>query len=616
MSEISAEFVARSALRFGNVALDGADIYWIEGRPQEGGRNVVVRRSVDGRIEDVTPPSANVRTRVQEYGGAAFIVRDGVIFYSEFSDQRLYRLRPGGNPEAITPDGGWRYADATIDPRRARMICVREEIRAGEAFPQTALVALSLNGNSSGGEVVAVGYDFYSTPRFSPDGSRLAWLAWRHPQMPWDGTELWVADVAPDGGIAGRRLLAGGECESVFQPDWSPDGTLHFVSDRTGWWNVYRLRDGTIEAVYPVDADCGRPQWVLGTTTYAFAGRHLVIARCDLGIWQVVTQAGQQATDVEPAEFLAANEHHIVFVGGSPDAPDGVFRIDARSGRTERLRSAGEPPDPRVISLPQSIEFPTSRGLVAHAFYYAPLHMNTAANPVVRTAGESSGRLMVVSHGGPTSAASARLNLEIQFWTTRGFAVLDVNYGGSTGFGRAYRERLAGNWGIVDVDDCVNAATHVAARHLPGSHSVIIRGRSAGGYTTLASLAFRPDVFAAGAIYYGIGDLELLAKDTHKFESRYLDRLVGPYPAAREIYRARSPIRALDRFACPLIVFQGLDDRVVPPEHARAIADAMRGNGLPVELIEFPGEGHGFRRSETIVRCLEAELAFYDRVLT
>ena len=615
-SPVTAGVVAASALRLGSIAIDGDDIYWVEGRPDEGGRHVIVKRNADGRVTDVTPEGTNVRTRVHEYGGAAYTVSRGVIYYSEFADQRLYTLAPGRAPEPLTPSGDWFYADGSIDRSRRRLVCVREDhtVKGREAV--TTLVSVPLEGRPTAGQVVASGRDFYAAPRFSPDGSRLSWLAWRHPQMPWDGTELWVADVAPDGAMVRPKQVAGGETESIFQPEWSPDGTLYFVSDRTGWWNLCRLVDGRIEAVHSMPAEFGRPQWQLGTRTWAFAGvSRLVVSYAQTGRWRLATIDLATATctpvptDVEPAESLAATSTHAVMVGGSARDPETVMLVDLATGDVERMRVASAA---RVaegfVSLPQAIEFPTDDGLTAHAFYYAP------RNPqFTRPTGERP-PLIVVSHGGPTAATSARLNLEVQYWTSRGFAVVDVNYGGSAGYGRAYRQRLKGKWGVVDVADCVNAAKYLVAQGAADADRLIIRGRSAGGYTTLAALTFHPDVFKAGASYYGIGDLERLASDTHKFESRYLDTLVGPYPATQEIYRARSPIHLVHRLSCPLILFQGLEDHVVPPNQSRMMADAVRAKGLPVALLTFEGEQHGFRKADTIVRCLETELFFYGAV--
>lgn len=606
--------VAAAAVRLGGLTIDGDDIYWVEGRPEEGGRAAIVRRSASGRIGDVTPTGTNVRTRAHEYGGGAYTVHHGVVFYVEFSDHRFYRLDPNGAPVPLTVPGEWFFADPCIDARRHRLICVREDHSgAGEAV--TTLVGVPLSGPAGAGAILVSGHDFYSTPRISPDGSHLSWLAWRHPQMPWDGTELWLAQIGADGALQSPRRIAGSEDESIFQPGWSPDGTLYFASDRTGWWNLYRFR-GDIEPVCPIDADFGRPQWQFGTCTWAAADdRHLVVSYVRDGRWRlavldVATAALRPiAPDLEPGDSIAATPRHAVLLAGSTTAADRIACVDLATGRVDAVRTASlDRIDGRFCSDPEAIEFPTAGGVTAHAFFYRP------ANPdFTRLAGERP-PLIVISHGGPTAMATARFNLEIQYWSSRGFAVVDVNYGGSTGYGREYRRRLRGRWGIIDVADCIRAAEFLVARGEADPERLIIRGRSAGGYTTLAALTQRPEVFKAGASYYGVADLERLAQDTHKFESRYLDRLIAPYPAGAAIYRARSPIHSADRLSCPLIFFQGLDDRVVPPNQAELMAAAVRQKGLPVALLTFAGEQHGFRQAGAMARCLEAELTFYGAI--
>jgi len=620
--------VATGSLRLGAVRVDGATIYWTEGRPTDGGRSALVARAADGRLADVTPSGVDVRTRVHEYGGGAYTVHGGRVYYTELADQRVYSLDPAGGPTPLTPPGPYRYADLVVDPVRNRLLALREDYARPGLEPEAALVgiplpaaprgssAASASSTTTGVEVLASGDDFYAAPRLSPDGSTLAWLAWRHPQMPWDGTELWVAAVLPDGALGPRRLVAGGDRESIFQPEWSPDGTLYFVSDRTGWWNLYRLADG-IEPLCPMDAEFGRPLWLLGTTTYAFADPQRIVVtyaqggRWHLALLQLATGTLRAlASDLEPGDSVAATNTHAVLLAGSPRTPDAVVRVDLATGAAETIRPAASLPiDPRALSAPESIEFETEGGRRAFAFFYRPSNPDFAPLP-----GEHP-PLLVVAHGGPTAMATSRLNLEIQYWTSRGFAVVDVNYGGSTGYGRAYRERLDGAWGVVDVADCVNAARHLVDRGEVDPDRLIARGRSAGGYTTLAALAFRPGVFRAGASYYGIADLERMARDTHTFESRYLDRLVGPYPEAAARYRARSPIHFADRLACPVIFFQGLEDRVVPPDQSERMAAAVRARGLMVALVALSGEQHGFRRAESIARCLEAELFFYGAVL-
>jgi len=622
-SPITAQTVAAQGLRLGFPALDGDDIYWLEGRPQEGGRNVLVKRSLDGAITDVTPRDHNVRTRVHEYGGGAYVVSKSFIYYSNFADQRLYRIIGSGTPQPITPEGKWFYADATIDEHRQRLICVREDHSRDGHEPRTTLVSIRVDGDSDPGEVIADGYDFYSTPRLSLDGTRLAWLSWRHPQMPWDGTELWVARVTGAGTLEEPELIAGGPHESIFQPGWGPDGLLYFASDRTGWWSLYRSDVASVApTVRPLlwqsleEAEFGRPQWLFGWATWAFADdRHMAVTYARRGRWSLATidlETGTLTdvpTDLEPLEWLAATPTHAVYVAASPDTPSTVAKTNLATGGTEMIRSSSTLElNRRHISVPEAIEFPTEGGLTAHAFYYPPRNADYMALPSDRPP------LIVISHGGPTTQTKAVLDLGVQYWTNRGFAVVDVNYGGSSGYGREYRERLNWQWGIVDVDDNINAARYLVEEGKADPDRLIIRGGSAGGYTTLAALAFHPDVFAAGASYYGVSDVEALAKDTHKFESRYLDSLVGPYPARRDLYHDRSPIHFVDRLACALILFQGLEDQVVPPNQSERMAEAVRGKGLPIAYIAFEGEQHGFRKADTIIRCLEAELYFYGAI--
>jgi dipeptidyl aminopeptidase/acylaminoacyl peptidase len=618
-SPISADAVATQGIRFSNVAIDGQDIYWIEGRPQEGGRNVLVRRRAGGANEEVTPGTFNVRTRVHEYGGGACVVSGGVIYASNFADQRIYRIDGSGSrePQPITPPGRWFYADATLDAKRRRLIAVREDHSDPGREPVTTLVSISIDGPASSGEVIASGFDFYSTPRLSPDASRLSWLAWRHPQMPWDGTELWVADVTGEGTLVHAMRVAGGNAESIYQPGWARGGELYFVSDRDGWWKLYRF-GSTVPVVTgaPPGAEFGRPQWVFGAATWIPAGEgRLLVSYTHRGHWYLGlldTTSGVLAAladGLEPREWLAATDTHAVVVAGSASRPEAVVRVELATGAIETIKSASAVDVPRaLLSVPESVEFPSSDGHTTHAFYYPPRNADYRAPDRERPP------LILISHGGPTTATSATFDLRVQFWTSRGFAVADVNYGGSSGFGRVYRQRLNGRWGVLDVDDMVAAARFLVAAGKADANRLAIRGGSAGGYTTLAALTFRPGVFKAGASYYGVSDIEVLARDTHKFESRYLDTLIGPYPEARDLYRTRSPIHFVDRLSCSLILLQGLEDKVVPPNQSEMMAAAVRAKGLPVAYLAFEGEQHGFRKASTIVKSLEAELYFYGAV--
>ena len=616
-SPLLATDVAGGSLRLAVVGMDGGHVYWLEGRASEDGRTVIVGRRPDGTLFDVTPRDSNVRTRVHEYGGGACLVHRGVAYYSEFRDQRLYRVEPGGSPAPLTPIGAWRYADADLHPSGRWLVCVREDHSNTDREAVSTIVRVVLDGTQSPGDAIVAGEDFYASPRFSPGGGRLCWVSWRHPRMPWDGTELWVADVDGAGDLQNARSVAGGPNESIHQPGWSPDGVLHFVSDRTGWWNLYRAGDDGVAPVCPMEAEVGGPSWQFGGRAWVFVDpTRILIASGRAGTKQlsVVDAASGRITpvslDLEAGSVLAASSTHAVFVGGSSCEPSAVVRLDLSSFAMETLCSASPGVlDAAYVSKAEPIEFPTDGGLTAHAFYYAPTNPDFAAPDGERPP------LVVVSHGGPTGNATTSLSLEVQYWTTRGFALVDVDYGGSSGYGRPYRQRLNGAWGLVDVADCVGAARFLVAEGLADDRRLIIRGRSAGGYTTLAALAFAPEVFSAAASHYGVSDLEALARDTHKFESRYLDTLVGPWPEARDVYAARSPIHATDRLNCPLILLQGMEDAVVPQNQAEMMADAVRDKGLPVALLLFPGEQHGFRKRGTIIRALEAELSFYGAVL-
>ncbi|HEU5015409.1 MAG TPA: S9 family peptidase [Roseiflexaceae bacterium] len=612
-SPITVDMITADSVGLGEPHIDGDTVYWIENRASENGRSVVVRRAADGSTTDLVPPPFNARTRVHEYGGGAYTVANGVLFFSNFSDNRLYRVDRGGEPRPITPEANVRYGDLLADQQRNRLICVREDhSKGGEAVNE--LVAVDMDGQ---GEVTVLrsGSDFYGYATLSPDGTRLAWLEWQHPNMPWDGTELWLGELAADGSITNAVNIAGGRRESIFQPQWGPDGTLFFVSDRTGWWNMYRWHNGEAQALAPMEAEWGVPQWVFGMSTYGIdADGHVIATVSKDGIGHVVVLEPDSGhltwvpTPFTSLDGIRVQGHRAVFLGGMPTAPTALYDHDLRTGDTVALRRSSDLEiDKGYLSEPQSIEFPTENGLTAYGIFYPP------KNKLYHAPDGELPPLIVKSHGGPTSATSAAFDLRIQYWTSRGFAVLDVDYGGSTGYGREYRERLYGQWGVVDVDDCVNGARYLADQGLVDGERLAITGGSAGGYTTLCALTFR-DAFKAGASYFGLSELEVFVRDTHKFESRYLEQLVGPYPEKKALYKERSPINYVDQINAPMIFLQGLDDKVVPPNQSELVVDVLRNKGLPVALLEFEGEGHGFRRAETIKRALEAELYFYGRV--
>ena len=615
-SPITTDLMVSGSIGLGQVSLDDEDIYWVEMRPAEGGRMVVVKRTPEGEITDVTPETFSVRTRVHEYGGGAYLVQKGVVYFSNFTDQRLYRQDPGREPKPITPETDMRYADGCFDAARNRIICVCEDHTSG-GEPVNAIVAVDALGK---GEqlVLSKGSDFCSSPRISPDGSTLAWLTWDHPNMPWDGSFLLVASFDEQGQLSEPQVVAGSRTESIFQPEWSPDGVLHFVSDRSGWWNLWRWENGQVRQLTSKNAEFGKPQWVFASGTYSFASDELIACSyTEGGAWKIAMlhiESGMLlGIDTPFSEMgrgdIKAGDGKIVFVAGAPSLPLSVVLFDLATSKWQELqKSHNLVIDPGYLSTAQPVEFPTKDGKTAHAFFYPPRNGDFQG-----PAGEKP-PLLVKSHGGPTGAASIALDLGIQFWTSRGIGVLDVNYGGSTGYGREYRERLNGMWGIVDVDGCCNAALHLVSRGEADGERLAIEGGSAGGYTTLAALTFK-EVFKAGASLYGVSDLDALARETHKFESRYLDGLVGPYPERQDLYEERSPINHTERLSCPLILFQGLEDQIVPPSQAEMMFEAVRSKGIPAAYIPFEGEQHGFRRAENIKKVLEAELYFYSMVL-
>ena len=616
-SPIGADRLAGATTRLGAVAADGPDTYWLEGRPTEGGRGVLVRQRADGSQEDVTGAPYSVRSRVHEYGGGAFAVSRGTVWFCNDEDQRIYSVVPGAFPNPVTGTDRCRFADLVPDLTRSRLIAVREDHSQEGLQPCNELVAIDLASGAA--TVLAQGHDFFSSPALSPDGRYLIWLAWDHPDMPWVSASVWLAKLDLRGVPSELTQLAGGPREAAFQPAFGPDGRVYFVSDRSGWWNLYRYHGGTVQPICTKQADFGRPLWQFGMTTYGFiTSDRMLCCYCEHGRWQLATLdlAVGDLQDIEcgltSIDGLAVQGSNALVLGGAALSPSAVTRVNLDSGARTVLRASSVVDfDERGLSKPQAVSFPTGEDEVAHGFLYEPAgYMAGQA-----LAGPQGARppLLVVGHGGPTGATSAALDLKLQYWTSRGFAVLDVNYRGSTGYGRAYRDRLAGQWGVVDVEDCVLGARHFGREGAVDLSRMAIRGGSAGGYTALAALCFH-DVFAAGASYYGISELEALARDTHKFESRYLDWLVGPYPQARERYRERSPIHFVERLSCPVIFFQGLEDKVVPPNQAEMMVAALERKGLPVAYLSFEGEQHGFRRAQTIRRTLEAELYFYGRI--
>lgn len=606
-SPITAEVVGGKSLALQEVAFDGDDLLWTEIRPAEKGRAALVRRR-GGRIDDLLPAPFDARTRVYEYGGGAFLALPGRIVFSSYADGRLWEAREGAAPRPLTPEGERKHSDLSPLAGGRAAIAIVEEGR------RHFLGRVDLERGGAAVPVVE-GRDFYFSPRVSPDGTRLAWIEWSHPDMPWDGTELFVGTIDARGEIRDRRKIAGSRTESVCEPRWSPDGRLAFATDRSGWWNLWmETAPGRVEPLAARDAEFAQAPWTSDSSSWSFAGPDAIVcARREGGFWTLgrLDLRTRELSDLElPFDQITdvrATPRAAAFFAGSARHPWSLVRLDLESGRHEVVReSVDVSPFARWLSGPERVDFPTAGGKTAHAFFYAP------RNPDFTSAGKPP--LIVIGHGGPTAHTFTTVRLDVQFFTSRGFAVLDVDYGGSAGWGREYRERLAGAWGIVDVEDCVNAARHVAERGMADGKRMAIRGGSAGGYTVLCALTFHPGSFQAGASHYGVSDLAALARDTHEFEARYLDKLVGPWPAAKDVYEARSPLSHVDRLSTPVIFFQGLDDRVVPPAQTESMVAALRARGIPVAYLPFEGEQHGFRKAENRKRALEAELFFYGRL--
>ena len=616
-SPIAAGRLAAGSTPLAEPRIDGERIYWLEGRAAEGGRVVACRAEVGAAPTTLSPAPYNLRSRVHEYGGGAYAVAGGDIVFSHFADNRVLLQRAEAAPVALAPGGAQRHADFEFDRRRQRLIAVQEDHSGAGHEPVNRLVAIPL----AGGEplVLAAGFDFYAAPRLSPDGRQLAWLCWNHPQMPWNGCELWRADVGDDGGLSAPQRVAGSETESLCLPQWSPGGVLYVVSDRSGWWNLYRVAGPALQAVCTMEAEFGQPAWVFGQAMYGFEREDSLVAICNRGgvsrLLRIDLSRGL-ASPI-PSRYIAMESLRIghgpqgafaVVLAGAADTPTQLVRIDlATAAHTVVADSVAELPDAAFLSPAQPLQYASADGRTAHAFFYPPRNRDFEL-----PAGELP-PLIVTSHGGPTSMSSGALRLAVQFWTSRGVAVLDVNYGGSTGFGREYKNLLAGSWGVVDVEDCVAGARHVATLGLVDGARMAIRGSSASGLTTLLALAFHR-VFRAGTSLYGVSDLAALDRDTHKFESRYTSWLFAESPELERLYRERSPLFHADRIDAPTLFLQGLDDKVVLPAQSEVTVAALQARGVPVAYLAFAGEGHGFRRQETVQRALEAELSFYGQI--
>ena len=627
-SPIGASDVAVAGIRLSGpvpVHTDAGDeVWWSEARPAEGGRTVVVRRDAAGAVSDVLPAGWNVRTRVHEYGGSAWLpLPGGGLAFADWADQRVYRLDPGSTtPVPLTPEpaetAGLRYADPVLGPGGDEIWWVREAHDEGTV--RRHLVAVPVSGAAAADpaavrEIVG-GSDFLAFPRPAPDGRRVAWIAWDHPRMPWDGTELRVGELGPDGTVTSVATVLGGEDESVLQPEWADTDTLYLVSDRSGWWNLYRLpaAGGEPEPLCPRAEEFGQPLWQLGTATYAplADGRLAVLHGTDTLALGLLDPDSGELTDLDLPYTLygsvAVDGDTVLTTAASPVEAAAVLAVDLPTGTATVLRrSMTDPPDPAYLPQPRSIVVAGPGERDVHAHVYPP-----ASPDAVAPDGELPPYVVFV-HGGPTAHSPAVLSLEKAYFTSRGIGVIDVNYGGSTGYGRAYRERLRREWGIVDVEDCVAAVQALVRDGLADGERLGIRGGSAGGWTTLAALT-TTDAFAAGVSYYGVAELIAFAADTHDFESRYIDGLVGTLPEDRDVYLERAPLSHVDQLSCPVLLLQGLEDKVVPPAQAELFAAALEKKGIPYAYLPFAGEQHGFRKQETVIATLEAELSFYGQV--
>ncbi|GMQ90759.1 MAG: S9 family peptidase [Gammaproteobacteria bacterium] len=613
-SPITAQQLASASIRLGQLRCSNEAVFWTERRPNEKGRNAMMVLDEQDGIKEILP-GFNIRSRVHEYGGGAFTVFDDIMVFTNDDDGGIYCVFPEKQAERINPvSDNRRYTDFVIDKIRRRVICVAEEVNATASLTENYLISFDLQGMQPG-QVLASGQDFYASPQVSPDGGRITWLTWNFPNMPWDGCELWLADYDDQSIIGNAKKIAGGMSESIFQPRWLNDDKLYFVSDRSGWWNLYCYDNDKVSCILPMDAEFGLPQWIFGMSTYDFASSHRIICSYQQDGSSHLALIDLQSRQIRslPCPVSDISDVHVcgpyaIFIAASPATVPAIYRLETDTGECELLYSPqGGFLDEALLSLPQSIRYPTADGSQVHAFYYPPGNQDYDAPDGLLPP------LLVKSHGGPTAATSNGLNLKIQYWTSRGFAVLDVNYRGSTGFGREYRESLRGLWGRADVEDCVFGARYLVERGLVEEKNMAISGSSAGGYTTLCALTFY-NTFAAGASYYGISNLETLVQDTHKFEARYLDSLIGSYPEQQQTYHDRSPLNYSDQLSCPIVFLQGEEDRVVPPAQAESMVNILREKKLPVAYVLFSGEQHGFRKAENIQRALEVEYYFYSKV--
>lgn len=609
-SSISADIVASAAPKINHIQSNGTFLTWVESRPDEGGRNVIMGRNLDRLITDLIPPPYSHYSRVHEYGGMAYALSENSIYFVNASDQRIYQQIIGAKTPTPITETGPCFADLTIDRANNRLIAVCEQ-HNNSSEPENYLVGISLEGANRQLTPLARGADFYAYPRISPNGKTLCWIQWNHPNMPWDSTELHSADIQQQGLINQQPIAGSNGNEAIFQPQWSPDNKLYYVSDRDNWWNIYSAENGI---VLKMPAEFATPLWQFGMSTYDFIDSNTIACFwTKQGIWHCgyidITKAKLHHVPCPYSSMQAACSHKdsLYMVAGAPDIADEIVAV-SQQGSVESIYSPSRLAiEQGNLAIPESINFPTADNSSVQAFFYSPTNNQYCGNDQLLPP------VITMCHGGPSGATDCSLNVKIQYWTNRGFAVVDINYRGSTGFGRDYRNALNGAWGVADIEDTQYAIRYLTAQKKIDPERCIIRGSSAGGYTVLSALTFT-DTFKAGASLYGIGNLETLVSDTHKFESRYLDKLVGPYPEQKTIYQQRSPINHIEQLNCPVIFLQGLEDKVVPPNQAELMVDSLKKQGIDVVYVEFADEGHGFRKSENIIKAMESELAFYTDV--
>jgi len=604
-SPITAELLTQDVKHYGYLTLDNETLYWTELRPSEGGRVAIVKQTETGN-RDVISKDYNARTRVHEYGGRPFAVQDGIIYFVNFSDQRLYKQEKGLSPTPITEKNGPRLADFFSTSKT--LYAVAEQHKDNESEAENSIVAIDLENEST--HTLISGHDFYASPSVNKEGTKIAWITWNHPNMPWDTTELWLGDLV-DGTVQNKKRLSSGDNEAVQFPKWGPDGSLYFISDKSGWWNLYRYHKQEIEAIYPKEAEFGIPLWVLGGSVYTFVGDRILARYKKEGAAHLVLidpekkTATTIKTDASAFSELHSNKNTIAMIQASPNKRAEIIIMDHKGENpTVVAKNQDLNIDSAFFSRARHLAFPSAKNRTAYAYYYPP------TNKDYKGPEDALPPLLVKTHGGPTSNTSDVFNLGIQYWTSRGFAVLDVDYGGSTGYGRKYRNLLRGNWGIVDREDVEHGAAFLVGKGLVHPKKLAIDGGSAGGYTTLNALAFG-DLFTVGASYYGVSSVELLAKQTHKFESRYTDLLIGPYPEFADIYRKRSALPNADRISCPVIFFQGTEDKIVLPNQTEEMYRALKKKGIKTEMVLYDGEQHGFRKAENIQDAIERERAFF-----